>query len=124
LRCCGFDRPPEHEALVVRRASLSSGNGAMGAAGDVQGTEPYLTVHDYVSAVHAWLVDRWDDILLAKWFREVESLPSETRLVLESPFDTFLMVTVYATWDAPLKLRDEQLNHNEMIEMKRCDLQY
>ncbi|KAF1818188.1 uncharacterized protein K489DRAFT_374524 [Dissoconium aciculare CBS 342.82] len=66
LRCCGFDRPPEHEPLVVR------------------GVKP---------------------------------LPSDTRLVLESPFGTSLMATAYATWGAPLKLPEEHLNHNGMMEL-------
>jgi hypothetical protein len=118
LRCCGFDRPPEHEPLVVRAgASLSSSNGAMGAAGDNQGNESYLTVHDYVFAVHEWLMNHRADVLLAKWVRGVKPLPSDTRLVLESPFGTSLMATAYATWGAPLKLPEEHLNHNGMMEL-------
>lgn len=46
LECCGMQRPrPQNLSLVVR------------ATGD------FLTVHDYVSAVHPWLLQKRDNIL-------------------------------------------------------------
>lgn len=52
LRCCGEDRPKMHTPLVVMPPSSSG--------------RQYITVHDYVSAVHPWLIAQWNDILSAR----------------------------------------------------------
>ncbi|KAF9775714.1 hypothetical protein IL306_006174 [Fusarium sp. DS 682] len=46
IRCCGEDHPKEHEPLLVKASS-----------------KPYVTVHDYVAAVHPWVLSHRDEIL-------------------------------------------------------------
>ncbi|KAH6658186.1 hypothetical protein BKA67DRAFT_689361 [Truncatella angustata] len=52
LRCCGEDRPPRKRGLKLV-VTPSAGN-------------HFVTVHDWVSAVHPWLVSLRDDVLRAK----------------------------------------------------------
>lgn len=64
LRCCGTDRPREIPPLVVKASG-----------------KPFVTVHDYVSAVHPWLLSLRDKILWAlSIVCEDKPLPAETKL--------------------------------------------
>jgi hypothetical protein len=65
LRCCGEDRPQKTPPLEVTASE-----------------KPYGAVHDYLSAVHPWLMGLRPDILRAKNVREGEPLPAEIKLMV------------------------------------------
>ncbi|KAF2271268.1 uncharacterized protein EI97DRAFT_364717, partial [Westerdykella ornata] len=66
LRCCGADRPRKKKASLVVKASGE-----------------YLTIHDYVVAVHPWLLRLRDDILAASGdLLDSKPLPADTKLVV------------------------------------------
>lgn len=65
VRCCGTDRPKETPPLVVRASE-----------------HPYVTVHDYLTAVHPWLIGLRRDVLWASNVCEDEPLPAETKLMV------------------------------------------
>lgn len=48
LRCCGEDRPEAPEPFVVTATS-----------------KEYVTIHDYVSTAHAWLMDNFEQVSAA-----------------------------------------------------------
>jgi hypothetical protein len=62
-----------HPAKLVAKPDASSGRN-------------FVTIHDYVSAVHPWLIERREDILGTKGLVEndKEPLPSETKLMVDS----------------------------------------
>jgi hypothetical protein len=61
-RCCGTDRPgPGPSITVTAGSSSSSGDG--GGGGD--SSPGFVTIHDYVMAVHPWLLAHEADIRLA-----------------------------------------------------------
>lgn len=66
--CCGETRPPIHTPLRIKaRKDLG-----------------YITIHDYVSAVHPWLLELRQDMLRALNFLEdPRPLPAETRLYVD-----------------------------------------
>ncbi|OAL54649.1 hypothetical protein IQ07DRAFT_274295 [Pyrenochaeta sp. DS3sAY3a] len=66
LRCCRADRPRKKgETLLVK---------ASGA---------FLTIHDYLSVVHPWLLGRREDILGAEGnLMKNEPLPTDTKLMI------------------------------------------
>ena len=68
LRCCRADRPRKKgETLLVK---------ATGA---------FLTIHDYVSVVHPWLLDRREHILGAEGdLMKNEPLPASTKLMISN----------------------------------------
>jgi hypothetical protein len=73
MRCCGTDRPQPTPPLVVQASSS---------------TEPFVTIHDYVSAVHPWLMGLREKLQAA-----MNLLDSEGRIpVGPLPEDTLLLV--------------------------------
>jgi len=64
--CCGEPRPPPPPPPLIIRPT---------------GDRDYLTVHDYVSAVHPWIMERRGDILAAMDVWD-GPLPPQTRLVM------------------------------------------
>ncbi|KAH8812143.1 hypothetical protein F5884DRAFT_784533 [Xylogone sp. PMI_703] len=68
LMCCGTKRPRGKAARLVVKPT-ASGNG-------------FLTIHDYVSAVHPWLMSLREDLLAAMAVWDDEPLPSETKLMV------------------------------------------
>lgn len=64
MRRCDEDRPPARGPGLVVRAS----------------SKPYVTIHDYVTAVHAWLQTHRDDILRARGVHESGPVPADTVL--------------------------------------------
>ncbi|RYP20797.1 hypothetical protein DL767_009382 [Monosporascus sp. MG133] len=65
LMCCGEVRPKEHIPLVIKASE-----------------QPYLTVHDYVTALHPWLMGLRNDILQVKNMWDNNPLPPETKLAV------------------------------------------
>lgn len=64
LKCCGEERPPVFSEVLVK---------ARGG---------FVTVHDFVSQLHSWLMDRREHILGALSSINVDPLPAETELVI------------------------------------------
>lgn len=77
LECCDEKRPPEPPKLVVKASD-----------------KPYVTIHDYVSAVHPWLLGLRDNILQAMNAIEgPKPLPSHTQLMVTyGPPDSLSMM--------------------------------
>ena len=92
LECCGDGRPPTAPELVVRASD-----------------KPYVTIHDYVSAVHPWLMGLRDNILQAL---NVMDGPAPL------PSDTHLMVN----WDAPYDLT--MMEAERWLQHQRSGLQF
>ena len=66
LRCCGADRPRKKSETLL-----------------VKATGEFLTIHDYLSVVHPWLLKRREDIYGAEGnLMKNEPLPWNTRLVI------------------------------------------
>ena len=84
LRCCGEDRPKRHVPLVIT-APLSSGR-------------QHVTVHDYVSALHLWLMAQRDAILAAKDVWEDRPLPVDTKLAVNYHGPGHLMIDELDDW--------------------------
>lgn len=63
MRCCNEDRPNATPPLVVRAS-----------------TQPFVTIHDFVTTVHPWLQTVRDDILSAKGVTQGGPLPVDTPL--------------------------------------------
>lgn len=85
LRCCGTDRPREIPPLVVMASE-----------------KPFVTVHDYVSAVHPWLLSLRDQILWA-----LSDIPDDKPL----PAGTKLCVTRFTPDSLWILEEDEWVSH-------------
>lgn len=67
VRCCGHERPRKKKVSLLVRASGE-----------------FVTIHDYVSAVHPWLLSLREDLLMVNgdlWHSI--PLPADTRLMFE-----------------------------------------
>ncbi|KAM6513792.1 hypothetical protein FALCPG4_015005 [Fusarium falciforme] len=64
LRCCGEDLPPKAPSLVVEASD-----------------KPYVTVHDYLTAVHPWLLPLRQNILSA--MSVFNPVPAGIKLVVD-----------------------------------------
>lgn len=87
LKCCGIAWPRgKNVSLVVKPA--------------VDGEEEFVTVHDYLTAVHPWLMGFRGEILAAKgmlnW--DDEPLGEETELMLNSNGLEILMINTRPLW--------------------------
>ncbi|KAK6221412.1 hypothetical protein LQW54_001513 [Pestalotiopsis sp. IQ-011] len=67
MRCCDEDRPPAQAPSIVVRSS----------------SKPYVTIHDYVTAVHDWLQTHRDDILRTKGVHEGGPAPADEAFYVE-----------------------------------------
>lgn len=76
LKCCGTERPRNKAAKLVVKASNSD----------------FITVHDYVCAVHIWLMGLRDSILAAMGIWDSRPVPGETKLVVNYDAPEHLMV--------------------------------
>lgn len=82
LRCCGTDRPRGKNATLL-----------------VKATGQFLTIHNYVSAVHPWLMGLREDILRAMGdAQESEPLPANTKLLVCWPGPQELDVMEEKEW--------------------------
>jgi hypothetical protein len=82
-RCCGTDRPGPGPSLTVTAGSSSSSGGG----GD--SSPGFVTIHDYVMAVHPWLLAHEADIRLA-----IGAYPKHS---LKAEFEIFLYPNVLST---------------------------
>lgn len=82
LRCCNGDRPRKTRVSLV-----------------VNATGDFLTIHDYVSAVHPWLVSMRQNLLRAAGdLLDNEPLPMATKLVVSCLGPNDIMVMEDAEW--------------------------
>lgn len=77
LECCGTPRPCGKVVKFVVRA-----------------TSDFITVHDYLSAVHPWLLSLRDDILSALGVDDDKSLPADTKLMVFYDMPTWVSVVM------------------------------
>ncbi|KFY31394.1 hypothetical protein V493_01145 [Pseudogymnoascus sp. VKM F-4281 (FW-2241)] len=84
VRCCGEDRPLNSENAATLVVEPSADNG-------------FVTVHDYVSAVHPWLMSLREDILTAKrvGLYYPPSLPTE---LMVTTLPSMLMIADKKSW--------------------------
>ncbi|KAI8162171.1 hypothetical protein K4K49_010480 [Colletotrichum sp. SAR 10_70] len=77
LRCCGTDRPAKGKSLIVKPSDVSKG---------------YVTVHDYISAVHPWLMGIREEIIQADNVWGDRTAKDYERLVVEYNIPRTLMI--------------------------------
>jgi len=94
LVCCGTDRPRNKSGGVLVTAS-QSGPG-------------FVTVHDYITTVHPWLMRNRDDILDAMDRREDLPDPEDMDLVVDAVFPTWLRIREKSEWVNELSYRRQQ----------------
>lgn len=94
LVCCGTDRPRKKSGGVLVTAS-PSGPG-------------FITVHDYITTVHPWLMRNRDDILDAMDRREDLPDPDDMDLVVDAVFPTWLRIREKSEWVNELSYRRHQ----------------
>jgi hypothetical protein len=100
LRCCGSDRPRKQKASLT-----------------VNATGDFLTVHDYVSAVHPWLMSLREKILQASGnLQDNVPLPSDTSLMISSYTSPDLLVTVEEEQWKQAKSKKVNLEFAQQIE--------
>ncbi|KAH8698047.1 hypothetical protein GQ44DRAFT_633501 [Phaeosphaeriaceae sp. PMI808] len=100
LRCCHGDRPRKTKVSLT-----------------VNATEGFLTIHDYVSAVHPWLMGLYEKILQASGdLQDNVPLPSDTRLMITSYSSPDLLVTVEEERWKQDKSKEENLQFAQRIE--------
>lgn len=81
LRCCGEERPRDTLALLIRASE-----------------KPYLTVHDYVSAVHPWLMSLKNRILGAKNVWGDLPVSRDAKLLVANAGDDDLSIQTWDEW--------------------------
>jgi hypothetical protein len=81
LVCCGTQRPRSKAVSVVVR---SSGE--------------FVTIHDYLSTVHPWLVGLREDLLGSMTYLDEEPLTKETKIVVGSDDPENLKIYKEAEW--------------------------
>ncbi|KAE9362847.1 hypothetical protein N431DRAFT_551065 [Stipitochalara longipes BDJ] len=86
LKCCGTDRPRGKAAKLVIKPDASE--------------RTFVTIHDYVSAVHPWLMERREDILgaIGLVWNDEEPLPSDTKLMVDCRNPDNLTITGEEEW--------------------------
>ncbi|KAF9876998.1 hypothetical protein CkaCkLH20_05264 [Colletotrichum karsti] len=77
LRCCGTDRPVKANSLIFKPSDTSKG---------------YVTVHDYISAVHPWLMGLREEIIQADNVWGDRKPKDYERLVVEYNIPRTLMI--------------------------------
>lgn len=82
LVCCGTKRPRGKVASIVVKSIAGS----------------FVTVHDYVSTVHPWLMSLRDDLLEAMGMWDDKPLPSETKLMVNYTGLDNLKMYEQASW--------------------------
>ncbi|KAI0382817.1 hypothetical protein F5Y04DRAFT_252396 [Hypomontagnella monticulosa] len=81
LKCCGSERPRKKAAYLV-----------------VKATSECITIHDYVSAVHPWLMGLREDILGALGVWDSKPRPPETKLMVNFDGPGYLMIQEEKSW--------------------------
>ncbi|KAH7371719.1 hypothetical protein BKA66DRAFT_514065 [Pyrenochaeta sp. MPI-SDFR-AT-0127] len=100
LRCCRGDRPRKTKVSLT-----------------VNATKGFLTVHDYVSAVHPWLLALREKILQASGdLQDNVPLPSDTKLMITSYLSPDLLVTVEEERWKRDKSKKENMKFGQQIE--------
>ncbi|WYZ35758.1 hypothetical protein EsH8_X_000405 [Colletotrichum jinshuiense] len=82
LICCGTKRPRGKTASVTVKPTAT----------------PFVTVHDYLSTVHPWLLSSRDDLLAAMGLWDDKPRPAETKLMINYIAPDCLTVEEQAEW--------------------------
>jgi hypothetical protein len=94
LRCCGSDRLRKKVSLLVK------------ASGD----DGILTIHDFVSSVHPWLIGLRGEILQAAGdLQYLVPLPENTRLFVDYPGPQDMIGWNTGQQDCPVMFPDSQI---------------
>lgn len=93
LACCGTERPRGRAAreVVVRPSSSSTLDSSSGGKGERNEGDNFVTVLDYVSAVHPWLLGQRADLLGALGLWDDEPLQAETTMLMVDCRDAHLV---------------------------------
>ena len=83
--CCGTQRPRGKAFSVVVKPSASSG-------------KEFVTLHDYLSTVHPWLMSLREDILGAMGILDDEPLAAETKIMVDYSAPESLDMYKEAEW--------------------------
>ena len=85
VRCCHQDRPPPSTKLEVRASS-----------------QPFVTVHDYLTAVHPWLMRQREKLLRVMNVADefASPLPEDTRLAVNVNGPECLIIDEVDHWKA------------------------
>lgn len=94
LVCCGTDRPRNKKGGVLVKAS-QSGPG-------------FVTIHDYITTVHPWLMRNRDDILDAMDRAEDLHEPEKMDLVVDAVFPASLRIKEKSEVDNELSFRRQR----------------
>ncbi|OAQ96890.1 hypothetical protein LLEC1_05321 [Akanthomyces lecanii] len=81
LMCCGEERPRDTAPVLVRASA-----------------KPYLRVHDYMSVMHPWLMERNGRILAALGVWDGRPLPADTKLAVRHAGDDSLSISLWEEW--------------------------
>lgn len=96
IECGGMERPVGKDAsiVVIGTGGVTEGGGGGGSSSG------FVTVHDFVAAVHPWLMGLRSDILgaLATLNGEDAPLPAETELMVNVHTLASLMIDKRAEW--------------------------
>jgi hypothetical protein len=84
LKCCRTKRPLGKANILVVKPTVSGNN--------------FITIHDYLSAVHPWLMHLREDILWAKGLADNAPLPVNTKLMVDLVSPAMLMISEAAEW--------------------------
>ncbi|SPQ26483.1 223e8a0b-86bd-44b7-b3d1-d02170a21dec [Thermothielavioides terrestris] len=101
LRCCGGDRPRKKKARLTVRGTGGGGGGGGGGGdgGSGESGEGFVTVHDYVTAVHPWLMGLRADLLAAGGdLLDHVPLAEDTRLMVVGSRPQSLRVLPESEW--------------------------
>ncbi|KAI1778392.1 hypothetical protein F4818DRAFT_405927 [Hypoxylon cercidicola] len=61
-------------------------------------TGDFVTVHDYLSTLHPWLLSKRDDVLISKGMYDDKPLPQETKLMVNCGWGDSLNICEQAEW--------------------------
>lgn len=86
LRCCGLPRPIGKDVTIVVQPTNTGDDGSNGQASNDGSEGGFVTLHDYLSVVHPWLMSLRSEILAAMGALLTQDvpLPDTTELVVRS----------------------------------------
>ncbi|KAK8131864.1 hypothetical protein PG999_000037 [Apiospora kogelbergensis] len=103
LRCCGEDRPTRRPKLTVVPSDLAAG---------------FVTVHDYVSAVHPWLVGLRDTIVRADNVDHANPPGHYDRVMVRHVGPAYVFTDDESHYDSSIRMRmDSQAPESHLSQL-------
>jgi hypothetical protein len=93
---CGELPPREYDTLVVEASD-----------------KPYVTIHDYITAVHPWLMSLRQDILESRNVWDDEPPNPDTKLMVCPGAPHYVVIDTEENWKRETKNRYDDLNREE-----------